>query len=197
VALHWREWNGYALAGCQRAGGDAAARRGGVAVRIEEEPRSAIMPLDARSSIAVGGLLTVLASYALGVVAVPAALYLLRDRVRRGTVIWGSLASACVAGALALGPAWQWWRTSGYVLSSYAGASLFDPNTLSLVLPLMAALVVLLLGIRALIQRPPEDDAYEAPAHPHVRRTFATTDYVVMVATLAYLLAVESSWLFV
>jgi hypothetical protein len=154
-------------------------------------------PLDERASVAVGGLLTVVTSYVFGVAAVPVALFLLRDRIGRRAAIWGSLGSACVAAVIGLGPAWQWWRASGDMAMNYPGIWSIDPSTFSIVLPFVAAVLVLVLCLVAMNRRTPEQDPDdEAPARPEGYRPFKGPDLLAIAAALIYFAVIQPAWFF-
>jgi hypothetical protein len=154
------------------------------------------MPLDARASAAVGGVLLVIAPYAFGVVAIPAALFLLRDRIGQKAVIWGSLAAACVGFVLGLSSAWQWWKANGAMASSYPDVLGVDSSTLLLVMPVVAAVVVAALSILAM-NRPRSADPGMSPlTDPSPYRPFGTADAVVILVSLAYLALIQPGWFY-
>lgn len=159
-------------------------------------PRRLARPLDERAGVAVGGLLTIITSYALGVVAVPAALFLLRDRLGRRAVIWGSLGSACVATVLALGSAWQWWKVNSEMVVEYPGLWSIDPNTVAIILPFLAGVLVVVLCLVGMSRHPPAIDHDASPPDPAAYQPFKGVDLAVMAAVLIYLIAVQPTWFF-
>lgn len=189
----------------------------------DRTPRGPLGPLDERASLAVGGVLTLMMSSILGVVVIPAAMFLLRDRIGRRAVIWASLGSACVGGVMSLGVAWQWWKLRGEEMSDYRSLSSFDLSTLSQVGPVVAAVVVIVLCLAALNARPApsldddeadidedevdeaglveqvtlaDDELADGDITPRTYALFGRSDVAVILVTLAYLFAVQPYWFY-